>query len=88
MKKLLLILVLLMVAVAVLAACGRNGDEQSDATPSPPPVTGQETQPDQQPPLDLGILGPHNPVTWTMMIVTDNMPPAADNWLMERIREE
>jgi len=81
MKKLLLILVLLMVT---LAACGRNGNEQSTETSTQAPHAGTGGEA----PLDLGMLGPHNPQTWHMMIVSDNMPPAADNWIMQRIRDE
>ena len=38
--------------------------------------------------VQQSVLSPDNPVTWTMMIVTDNMPPATDNWIMQEIRDQ
>jgi putative aldouronate transport system substrate-binding protein len=87
MKKLLLTLVLLLVA---LAACGRNGngDEQPTPTPSPSPTPqAGEATPAPQPPVDLGVLGPHNPIEISMLIATSEVAPAPGNRIVALMQE-
>ena len=74
MKKSILFVALLILALAVFSGCAR--DDEPELLPGQmPPARGQQT------------LSPDQPVTWNMMIVTNNMMPAADNVILAAIRE-
>lgn len=85
MKKLLLASAMLLF---VLAACtGGNDNDSPAATPTPAPAGQATTAPAPQPPVDQALIGPHNPIEITMLMVTTEVAPAPGNRIAALMEE-
>ena len=83
MKRKFLLIVVVVMALVLLAACARNNEDVADpGQPEPGQPEPAQPEPGQQ-----LTLSPDQPVTWNMMVISDNMPPADDNWIMAEIRD-
>ncbi|MCL2360661.1 MAG: ABC transporter substrate-binding protein [Defluviitaleaceae bacterium] len=78
MKKLLIALLLLSL-VLVFAACGRDNDEPEPEQQQEEQGEQQQQEEQQEEPEDMGLLGPHNPIEISMLLVTTEVAPAPGN---------